>query len=505
MTSHGSTIAASEAGSPPNLTDFDTIEAEIESIRTDVQHMRAEAESQQRLEELRTTKQQRNPFARMQSSKIPAPAMSHLTVAKAIELSKTGMANPSSGKDIPLAGTISRSHAGIGTGRFRGPAAAMKSPISEVSMSSYATCATSSYHDAVENLHTSPEQDRASPHFAQPTQAASRRVDQTLRKDASPAKASPETTPGKSIKAKAPDLETDKRAAQRGQKRTSLPEGWMSSPDQTSSAERGHHKKEQILPGSGKAPTSAEQSSPSGPALRKKTSSYMSPTKSAQNRSIATISEDKQTRKSLRVKTGALRVNKILANQGSHAGSSSALSRGNASDDSSVSPKTQSSFATLKKELSSPLKNVASADRPSVVIKLPLPLPHVANTTVSPRNPDGNFLDPIGKKLEKEDLLRRDPTQESASTRTDRGSILAPVLARLNRITMSGENSPANPMRLAGESLRALIQPRRRDPDNEPISRLISGLRGQSSAEIGRALAGGQNNTSSAHDVSTLR
>jgi hypothetical protein len=494
MTSYGSTTAASEAGLPPKFMDFNTIDAEIDTIKVDVQKMRAEAESQQRVEELSTPKQLRNLSVRVAGSKIPTPALSHVTVARAIELSKTGMANPCSGEDLPLSSPAIRSYAGVGTGKTRASAAApMISPTSEAS--SYATCATSSYHDAVEHLQAFQESDRGSPHFAQPTQAASRGVDETLRKETSPAKPSPETTPGKSIKAKAPELETNKRAAQRGQKRTSLPDGWMSSPDQTGSAERGLHKKEQIHPGSGKTPTSAEQSSP-GPSLRKKTSSYMSPTKSAQNRSIATIGEDKQTRKSLRMKAGALRVNTTLANKDARSG--------NASDDSSVSPKTQSSFATSKKELSSPLKTVASAktsDGPSVVIKLPLPLPHVANTTVSPRNPDGNFLDPIGEKLGKEDLLRRDSTQESASTRTDRISILTPVLARLNRNTTGDDNSTADPMRLAGEAIRALIQPKPRDPDNEPISQLISGLRGQRSAEIGRALAGGQHSTSSAQFI----
>lgn len=500
MTSYGSTTAASEPGFPPNATDFDTIEAEIDAIRVDVQHMRAEAESQQRLEELRTPTQQRKTFARVPMSKIPGPAMSQLTVAKGVEVSKTGMNNPFSGKEVSSSSAINRPHAGTGTGKFKGSAAAIiNSPMSEKSASSYATCATSAYHDAVENMQGSLERDKTTLRFAQPTQATSRRVDETLRKDTSPSKPSPETTPGKSTRAKAPDLETDKRAAQRSQKRTSLPDGWMSSPEQAGSAEKGLYKKEQILPGSGKTPTSAEQLSP-GPTLRKKTSSYMSPTKSAQNRSIATIGEDKPSRKSLRVKAGALRVNTILANKDSSA-VSSIPSRG---DDSSGSLKTQSSFTRSKKDLSSPLNNVASAkasDRPSLVIKLPLPLPHVANTTVTHRNPDGNFLDPIGEKLGKEDLLRRDSIQESASPRTDRGSILAPVLARLNRIPTGENGSPSNHMRLAGEAIRALIQPRPRDPANEPISRLISGLRGQSSAEIGRALAGGQQNTSSAQSV----
>ena len=379
----------------------------------------------------------------------------------------------------------------------------MLSPTSETSTSSYATCTTSSYYDAVEQLQGSPEPDTASPHFAQLTQAASRRVDETLRKDSSPVKPSLETGPGKSIKSQAPRLETDKRATQRGRKRTSLPDAWMSSPDQAGSAERGLHKKEQIIPASGKTPTSAERLS-SVPILRKKTSSYMSPTKSAQNRSIATIGEDKQTRDSLRVKPGALKVNTTFANKDLHAPSSSSSRCGNASDDASVSPKTHSSLTTSKKEPSSPLKKVASAktsDRPSLVIRLPLPLPRVANTTVTHRQPDGDFLSPIKEKLGKEDLLRRDPTHESASTRIDRSDILAPVYARLNRIPMSENSFPANPKRLARLAARALAQSRPKDPDNEPMSRLISGLRGQSSAEIGKALAEGQHKDSSAQSV----
>ena len=505
MTSYDSTTAASEPGLPPNLTCFDTIEVEIDAIRADVQHMRAETESQHRLEELRTPTQPSKAFPRVPISKIPGPAMSHLTVAKAVEMSNTGvgMRNLLSGMEMSSS-AINRSYAGTGTGKFKGSAAAViKSPMSEESASSYATCATSAYHDAVEHLQTALERDRTGFRFAQLTQAASRRVDETIRKDTSPAKPNPETTPGKSTRAKAPDLETDKRAAKRSQKRNSLPDGWMPSPEPTGSTERGLQKKEQILPGSGKTPSSAEQSS-SGPTLRKKTSSFMSPTKSTQNRSIATIGEDKPSRKSLRAKTGALKVNTALANADSSAVSSILLRGGNAGDGASAPPKTQSSFTSSKKELSSPLKNVASAktsDRPSLVIKLPLPLPHVANTTVTHRNPDGNFLDPIGEKLGKEDLLRRGSTPMSASPRTDRGGILAPVLARLNRSTLSGNDSPGNPMRFAGEALLALIQPKPKDPDNEPISRLISGLRGQSSAVIGRALAEGQHNTSSVQSV----
>jgi hypothetical protein len=494
---------------PPKLTDFDTLEAEIDTIKLEVQDMRADLESRDSLEEPCAMRQQHECQARAEASKIPAPATSRLATARSSDPFKTGTSvslTQPPGTGLISASTMSCSTTGIGTGGNRGHATFMISPTSESSSSTYATCTTAIYHDAVEHLTT--ELHKMSPHFAQQTQAATRRVKETLRKATSPAKSSPETTPGKSTRAKAPDFATDKRAAQRGQKRTSLPDGWMSSPDQISSTEKGVQKKEQVLPGSCKASNSAYQSSP-GPALRKKTSSYMSPTKAAQNRSIATIGEDKRTRISPRAKTGALRINTNIASKDSHALSSSSSRSGNGSDESSISPRSHSGFVASKKESSSPLRNVATAKaaatsavgRPSLVIRLPMPLPHVANTTVTHRNPNEDLLDPIKEKLGKEDLLRRDSTQESSSTPVDRSRILAPVFARLNRIKAGEDGSPAHSMRSSGEAPRASAQPRARDSDNEPISRLISGLRGQSSAEIGKALAEGQPKASNASSV----
>jgi hypothetical protein len=508
MTSYGSETAVSESGSPPKLTDFDTIEAEIDTIKAEVQDLRAGAEHKQGLEETCAMRQQHDPYVRAERSRIPAPAMSRFAPARTSDSCKTGtsiglVTLPGTG--LSSVSPLSRSNAGVGTGGTRGHAAATISPTAESSSSAFATCTTAIHHDVVEHFTT--ELLRMSPHFAQPTQAATRRVDETLRKETSATKPSPETTPGKSTKAKAPDFATDKRAAQRGQKRTSLPDGWMSSPDQSSPAEKGVQKKEQILPGSGKTPNLADQS-PSGPTLRKKTSSYMSPTKAAQNRSIATMGEDKQGKMSPRVKTRALRLNTNVADKDSHALSSSSSRGGNGSDNSSSSPRSQSGFTMSKKESSSPLRNVASAKaptssalgRPSLVIRLPMPLPHVANTTMTHRNPNKDLLDPIKEKLRKEDLLRRDSTQESSSP-VDRSGILAPVFARLNRIKVGPDDSSTHSGCPSGEGLRSSAQSRPRDPDNEPMTRLISGLRGQSSANIGKALAGGQHEALSVPSV----
>lgn len=70
---------------------------------------------------------------------------------------------------------------------------------------------------------------KQAPRFAQPTQSFSRRTGETVRAvlpQESP-KASPASSPTKSIKAKEPDLATNKRATQRQQKRKSLPGDWI--------------------------------------------------------------------------------------------------------------------------------------------------------------------------------------------------------------------------------------------------------------------------------------
>jgi hypothetical protein len=483
MTSLGSTVAASEAGAHPMPAELDVLEAELDTLKADVQHMRAEAESKQQLGNSHTTKRQHGTPARAEGSKIPQS-------------------------------TVGRSHTQVGTSRTRASTAATLSPTSETSAEKSFGYADSivPYHDAVE-YQQAPTPEKPAPRFAQPTQAANRRVDETLRRDTPPAKSSPETSPGKSTKAKAPNFATDQRAVQRNQKRTSLPEGWMSYQDESSPSGRVTQKKEQQAPGSGTSLTSADQS-PAGPKLRKKTSSYMSPTKAAQHRSIATIGEEKRIRISPRVSVGGLRVNTNLAGKGLStmplSPSRRSLSRrGNGNDESIFSPKSQlSSTASSRKDPSSPLKIIASAkalnssavNHPGLFMRLP-PLPQVANTTVIIRDSDDDILDPIKEKLGKEDLLRHDSTQESVlpSARcASRSDALSPVFARLDRSSMGTGLSLTRPSHFSEEESYFIGQPRTRDPDNEPMSRLISGLRGQSSAEIGKALASGNHEKSGA-------
>lgn len=510
MTSHGSTTVASEVGGSPKAAEFDTIEAEIDTIKANVRHMRAEAESKHKRSELRTTRQQREPAVHAASTRIPAPVTHRLTTATTGDLSKTRAEDDTAtaqDKGSKFPDTTKRSDAQTGTSKMTKSVAATISSPSETlpgspssfeqgqSPTSTQSDTKATYYDAVEYLQETADPGKSSPHFAQPTQAATRRVDQTLRRDTPPAKPSQEASPGRSTKAKAPKFETEKRAVHRNQKRTSLPDGWMSEQDHTSPAE----KKDQISPGSNPSAASKDQAEP---VLRKKTSSYMSPTKSAQHRSIATIGEDKQSRKSPRIKAGLTKVNTVLANKTMSLSTQSSPRSAHyetGSDDVFFSPKSNfSSSSPLKKERSSPTKGTtperptsAASERPRSAIVLPLPLPHVENTTVTRRDSEENLLDPIRKNLEREDLLRRDPVQEPTpvSVRARNNAVLGPILTRMENAGIVTTRSATRRSRRSNDELNIVNQSRTRDPGNEPVSRQTTGLRGQSSADIGKALA----------------
>lgn len=482
MTSHGSTIAANDTEGIPNADDLSALEAEINTIKTDVLHMRADAENKHRSGEQTPTMRQHDLPPRTEGSRIPAPA-SGQPMPRISDPSKRA-ATSSSSKVPALTGTSKRSYAQTGTSKLRGPPAT-------TSGSQQGGNDTSSpqqtYYDAVEYLHGTPSSDKSSPHFAQSTQAATHRVDQTLRKDTS-IKPSPETSPGKSTKAKAPNFETDKRAAQRQQKRTSLPEGWMSTPEQASSAEKSLPRKEQVVPRGTLSSSPAGDYSSSTSTGQKKTSSYMSPTKSAQHRNIATIGLESPKRMSPRLKARGLTISTIAANEGAGT-KQSGLRAGRDSDSDDVFYSPRSSFSKPSSRTVSPLKSGAFDKTPLAgefprarpAIRLPAPLPQVTNTVISPRDPSQtgqNFLDSIREQLGKKDLLRRDSTQQQKSLSARRGSrsdILRPVFSRLDR---SGHT---------GFASRPSTQAR--DSINEPISQLITGLRGQRSAAIGKALA----------------
>lgn len=195
MTSHGSTTVASEAGGSPKAAEFDTIEAEIDTIKANVRHMRAEAESKHKTSELRTTRQQREPTIHATSSKIPAPVALRLTTATTGDSFKTRADDGTAaaqGQGSTFSDTTKRSDARTGTSKIRKPAATTISPTSETfsgspssfeqgqSPTSTQSDTKATYYDAVEYLQESADPGKSSPHFAQPTQAATRRVDQTL-------------------------------------------------------------------------------------------------------------------------------------------------------------------------------------------------------------------------------------------------------------------------------------------------------------------------------------
>ncbi|KAK5154532.1 hypothetical protein LTS14_006669 [Recurvomyces mirabilis] len=157
------------------------------------------------------------------------------------------------------------------------------------------------------------------PHFAQPTTSFARRAGESLRKESAAvaAKRSSETSPIKSTRAKSPTLQTDKRASTKHNKRQSLPSYWVGGaqtqqegvgihgqtitpmPDGTSSAgqevasdDMGFH-----------SPVTTKNSiQPQTPQVRKKTSSYMSPTTATTQRAIATLGEDCAMRSEPKVK-----------------------------------------------------------------------------------------------------------------------------------------------------------------------------------------------------------
>lgn len=491
MTSLGSTSATSDVEQPLRPDDFDTIEVEIDTIKAEVQHMRAAHQGQQQGAEAITqdmpaeaTRRHRG-HSRAAASKIPTP------------VSFAGTATPGMHR------SDSRNKLYDAAEHLQG---AGSSP-------------------AVMPPASGGKTDKPSPHFAQSTQAAARRADETLRRESPPAKPSTETSPGKSTKAKAPSFETDKRAAQRRQKRTSLPEGWMSSPEQTGSTEKSTEKRRRQEIPENTASASVAQSHQSGTPLRKKTSSYMSPTKAAQHRSVAKLGENPSSRSPPRFKARDLTIDTALASSSkliqhslnsplrsgtksssddtfisakSHPSSKSSGTK-SSSDDVFLSPKSHLSSNASSRERK-PKNKMSRPQSPtaSSPMKLPLPLPEVANTIITPSAPSQDLLNPIKAKLEQEDLLKRTSTLDPGSSPSRRGSrsdILRPVFARLNRGSEPASQvvSPLlEPIQTNDERLRSGRQSRTQDRDNQPLLRLITGLRGQSSAEIGRALSARQ-------------
>jgi hypothetical protein len=525
MTSHGSTAAASEAEGPPKPAELDALEAEIETIKADIQILRVGAESMHQTDILHTSDRQSDLPFRVEGSKIPTP-ISRQSAAK------TG-----------------------GGGSKRGEVKALCSKTQ---------LTTSNINNS--HLTSTPRSTQLSPHFAQPTQAATRRVHQTLRKDASPlkiVKASPEPSPGRSTKAKAPDFATDKRAAQRHQKRTSLPPTWtMSTPPMSESDALKHHpvdldhnaeSEHPTMPppnmtGSGTSSTNAQPAdqasnstspqksaspakSSSAEQSPKKASSYMSPTASAQRRSRTHANNAKRDARKARLDAKFDKKFQDLSQIVADSRSRLAVFNSNFEDEETDFER-RNDDEFVRRTLSDGLTmNDIGKFHPGST--LPSYFPEVANTVLVRQEPYHNLLDSIKERLLSEGLLRSDQAQYQQAANAHRASqydTLNPVLAHLNRQVHGGSNGefmnqpfmvanaqpPADP-NYPGSSPYSLYDGRRhaiesrpaqdysnqgrspyslndgqryasesrpaQDYSNEPTSRIVTGLRGQHASE----------------------
>lgn len=338
--------------------NFDNLEAEIDQLKEDVSRLREEAssarddsvqEAEQEAPEMPTSpsrswlpipseQKELSTAARLQ--KLHEEYEQKQRQARLNPSSELPQAPPPSALDFPVLGS---------------PTATMSSESNtptDLRRPSYADAAISGLHQksarpvaAIESptaSHGSPDGDssvivspnedsspgaekaRQAPHFAQPTQSYARRTGETLRREAglSPSKTIAEAPSPKSVKGKGPTMATEKRSAQRQQKRKSIPQDWVieSGVQQASpSSDTGIDSKsnavsEQQVTSSNRDSGSnvrlrakTSMSSPRGtaaavaqvqqsPCLRKKISSYMSPTTATTQRTAATLSKKRKTR-----------------------------------------------------------------------------------------------------------------------------------------------------------------------------------------------------------------
>ncbi|KAF2168594.1 hypothetical protein M409DRAFT_21343 [Zasmidium cellare ATCC 36951] len=298
---------------------------------------------------------------------------------------------------------------------------------------------------------------KQSPRFAQPTQATTRRVDETLRKDSTTSKASPEGSPTKSTRT----------LTQSPKKRAALPSNWTLSPDSSPSKQSFVTTLGSIHSSPSRsrdAPSSPETKAPS-PAhskadspeqgLRKKTSSYMSPTKATAQRTIETLGQETIKQSPPRLSKAAAKIDTNVSpataimspmentpplvaplsgstlRSGSPVGfeqlnitervmqqlrtgrpppladvpdmtPAGTATRTASSSTASVfnSPIAKSGRSSRRATVGSPIAEMVAAKAREAGF------PQVANTTVKRRGSHGHLLTPIVKRLGKEGLLR---------------------------------------------------------------------------------------------------
>lgn len=318
---------------------------------------------------------------------------------------------------------------------------------------------------------------KQAPRFAQATKATARRADETLRKESttSVAKASPDGSPNKSFRT----------LSQRQQKRQPLPGAWTGSPEisptKQSFAAASPSSRSQVIDFSSSQekklvfPTTAKASPEQG--LRKKTSSYMSPTKATTLRNIETLGQEniKQVspRLSKRVETHVSPVKTMTSPiedtpplSGSTLASESITSSGfqphsitdrvlqhlmtgkpsAMRDASSATPEvfgSRAASSTNASTFGSPMPQTSNPSRRSTVsspfdqtiaaaVKAD-EFPEVANTTIKRRGSQGQILAPIIKRLDKEGLLRSQPSVAEESEEAVQATPLMSTMATVQQ------------------------------------------------------------------------
>lgn len=305
---------------------------------------------------------------------------------------------------------------------------------------------------------------KQAPRFAQPTKASSLRKGETQRKDSSPTtvKNSPSSSPNKQV-----------QSIQRQQKRSAIPGAWLSSPASASSdTNLAKDSPTLITPSqSGNTRTAAEGgkaldvSISHDQTLRKKTSSFMSPTKATTQRELATLGHENIKQVSPRAQKLPPRINTAL--------SPVAIPVPFHTVQEPLSPRTMSSnseyIITEHPETRSPSSAVSAfLDRTSSLLAAAAQGDRSASVS-PPTSQPGSRRSTIGGTTVAEilSMVAREtgiPPNTYLKRRDSQGHLLLPIKAKLNKLGLldkgkgaaSRENSSvlASPLTTAMESVR---------------------------------------------------
>lgn len=308
---------------------------------------------------------------------------------------------------------------------------------------------------------------KQAPRFAQPTKASSLRKGETQRKDPSPTtvKRSPSSSPNKQV-----------QTVQRQQKRSAIPGAWLSSPASASSDTNvakdsptlitpSQIEKGRTVAEEGKALVKADLATPHDQTLRKKTSSFMSPTKATTQRELATLGHENVKQVSPRAQRLPPRINTAL--------SPVAIPIPFHTVQEPLSPRTISSnseyIITEHPETRSPSSAVSAfLDRTSSLLAAAAQGDRSASVS-PPTSQPGSRRSTIGGTTVAEilSMVAREtgiPPNTYLKRRDSQGHLLLPIKAKLNKLGLLGKgkgvasqevtSALASPLTTAMESVR---------------------------------------------------